>query len=78
MGNLLVTGGAGFIGSNFIHYWIKKYPNQKIIVLDSLSYASNINSIKDLINTSKINFIKGNINDTKLILNMLLYSIISN
>ncbi|MCR8538786.1 MAG: dTDP-glucose 4,6-dehydratase [Prochlorococcus marinus CUG1439] len=70
MGSLLVTGGAGFIGSNFIHYWIKKYPNQKIIVLDSLTYASNINSIKDLINQSKINFIKGNITDEKLILNI--------
>ena len=68
--SLLITGGAGFIGSNFVHYWTKKYPTDKIVVLDSLSYASNLDSINNLLNSSKINFVKGNIND-KLILKIL-------
>ena len=66
--SLLITGGAGFIGSNFIHYWIKKYPKDKIYVLDSLTYASNIKSIKKFIDSGEINFIKGNINDFDLVL----------
>ena len=43
--NILITGAAGFIASNFLNYWVKKYPEDKIIALDILSYASNINSI---------------------------------
>tara|TARA_Y100000991_G_scaffold215643_1_gene207058 strand:- start:4331 stop:5371 length:1041 start_codon:yes stop_codon:yes gene_type:complete len=66
--SLLITGGAGFIGCNFVHYWVKKYPKDKIIVLDNLSYAANINSVKTLIDSEKIKFIKGNINDSNLIL----------
>ena len=41
MRKIFVTGGAGFIGSNFIEYWLKKYPDDKIIVLDALTYAGN-------------------------------------
>lgn len=37
--NLLVTGGAGFIGANFVHYWLTKYPGNRVIVLDALTYA---------------------------------------
>ena len=69
--SLLITGGAGFIGSNFVHYWAKKYPKDKIVVLDFLSYASNLDSIINLLNSSKINFVKGNINDKDLILKIL-------
>ena len=65
--SLLVTGGAGFIASNFIHYWIKKYPEDKLIILDSLSYAGNLDSIKEKIKERKVDFIKGNINDQDLI-----------
>ena len=43
---LLVTGGAGFIGSNFILYWLKKYSNDKIVNLDKLTYAGNLENLK--------------------------------
>ena len=68
--SLLITGGAGFIGCNFIKYWIQKYPKDKIIVLDSLSYAANINSIKTFIKSSKIVFIKGSINNSDLLMDI--------
>lgn len=58
---IFVTGGAGFIGSNFVHYWIEKYPKDKIIVYDSLTYAGNIENLKDV--AKKITFIKGDILD---------------
>ena len=44
---LLITGGAGFIGSNFIHYWLKKYPDDNIINLDVLTYAGNLKNLAD-------------------------------
>jgi len=47
---LLVTGGAGFIGSNFIHYWLKKYPDDKIVNLDILTYAGNLENLRDIEN----------------------------
>ena len=61
--NILITGAAGFIASNFLNYWVKKYPEDKIIALDILSYASNINSIKSLIDRQSIHFYKGDISD---------------
>ena len=61
--NILITGAAGFIASNFLNYWVKKYPEDKIIALDILSYASNLNSIKPLINRKSIHFYKGDICD---------------
>ena len=66
--NILITGGAGFIGSNFVNYWVKKYPMDNIVVVDSLSYASNIVSLKPLIDRGLINFIRGNIKDYNLAL----------
>jgi dTDP-D-glucose 4,6-dehydratase len=43
---IIVTGGAGFIGSNFIYYMLKKYPNYRIVCLDSLTYAGNLSTLK--------------------------------
>lgn len=60
---LLVTGGAGFIGSNFIRYWLKKYPKDKIVNLDKLTYAGHLNSTKDFSKNPNYKFIKGDICD---------------
>ena len=69
--SLLITGGAGFIAANFSLHWTKKYPHDKVIILDSLTYASNLNTISELINSGKVIFVKGNINDQKLVLDLL-------
>jgi dTDP-glucose 4,6-dehydratase len=45
---LLVTGGAGFIGSNFILYWLQKYPNDSIVNFDKLTYAGNLESLASI------------------------------
>jgi len=64
---LLVTGGAGFIGSNFIHYWLKKYPQDQIINLDLLTYAGNLDNLKDIANQSNYQFVQGDIADRELV-----------
>jgi len=64
---LLVTGGAGFIGSNFIHYILKKYPHLKIINLDKLTYAGNLDNLKDIEGDSRYEFIHGDIQDRELV-----------
>ncbi|GAI62493.1 unnamed protein product [marine sediment metagenome] len=64
---LLITGGAGFIGSNFIHYIARKYPEYKIINLDKLTYAGNLENLRDIENNLNYKFIKGDIADRKII-----------
>ncbi|GIO35105.1 dTDP-glucose 4,6-dehydratase [Paenibacillus albilobatus] len=64
---LLVTGGAGFIGSNFILYMLKKYPNYKIINLDALTYAGNLNNLEDATNEGNYIFVHGDICDRSLV-----------
>lgn len=64
---LLVTGGAGFIGSNFIHYWLKNHPQDQIINLDSLTYAGHLESLKDIENNQNYQFVKGDITDQNII-----------
>ena len=48
MANILVTGGAGFIGGNFVHYWAKHHPDDAIIILDSLTYAGNVSTVSNV------------------------------
>ncbi len=62
---LLVTGGAGFIGSNFVHYWTKNHPNDEIVVFDILSYAGHLESIDSIKN--KFTFVKGDITDSTVV-----------
>lgn len=63
--NLLVTGGAGFIGSNFIHYWLKNHKSDKITNLDKLTYAGNAENLIDLKDNPSYTFIKGDITNPK-------------
>ena len=60
---ILVTGGAGFIGSNFIHYWLAKYPADFIVNFDKLTYAGDLNNLAGLESSSNYQFIKGDITD---------------
>ncbi len=64
---LLITGGLGFIGSNFIRYILKKYPDYKIINLDKVTYAGNPENLKDIENDSRYKFVKGDICDKELV-----------
>ena len=59
----LVTGGAGFIGSNYLHYVVNKYPEDYFVCLDSLTYAGNYNNIKDLEKKENFKFVLGDITD---------------
>lgn len=64
---LLVTGGAGFIGSNFILYWLNKFKKDYIVNLDALTYAGNLNNLKSIENSGNYKFVKGDIGDYKAI-----------
>lgn len=64
---LLITGGAGFIGSNFIRYMLGKYPDYEVINLDNLTYAGNLDNLSDISDNSKYSFVQGDIADRKLV-----------
>lgn len=63
----LITGGAGFIGGNFCHYMIEKYPTDSFVCLDALTYAGNMETIQDILSKPNFKFIKGNICDKELV-----------
>ena len=65
--NILVTGGAGFIGSNFIHYMLEKHPDDNLINLDLLTYAGNIHNLDDVKDNPRYHFVKGNIVNRELV-----------
>ncbi|MFH0906655.1 MAG: dTDP-glucose 4,6-dehydratase [bacterium] len=65
--NLLITGGAGFIGSNFIRYILNKHPGYKIINLDKLTYCGNLDNLRDIENNPDYFFVKGDICDEKIV-----------
>jgi dTDP-glucose 4,6-dehydratase len=67
MNTYLVTGGAGFIGSNFVKYVLKKHRNIQLVILDGLTYAGNLGTIKDDLADPRVTFIKGNISNLKVV-----------
>jgi len=69
--NLLVTGGAGFIGTNFVRYWLKSCPEDRVIVLDALTYAGRYANLKELNGIPRFAFVKGRIEDQALCENLL-------
>jgi len=64
---LLVTGGAGFIGANFVHYWLNAYPEDKVIALDALTYAGNLANLAPVEKHENFRFVHGNILDDALV-----------
>jgi dTDP-glucose 4,6-dehydratase len=67
MKNILVTGGAGFIGSNFIRYWRDRHPGDRLIVLDALTYAGNRSNLDGIEADERYRFVEGNICDRELV-----------
>lgn len=67
MATILVTGGAGFIGTNFVYRWRKTHPTDRIVVLDALTYAGNLDNLKPLAQDTQVSFVKGDICDETLV-----------
>ncbi len=61
MAAVLVTGGAGFIGANFVHYWRRHHPDERVVVLDALTYAGNMASLAALDGDPRVTFVPGHI-----------------
>ncbi len=72
MKRLLVTGGAGFIGTNFVYYWIEKHRKDFVMVLDALTYAGNLASLKEAFTSPDFKFVRGDICNRELVEHLLL------
>lgn len=64
---VLVTGGAGFIGSNFIYYQLKHHPQDRVVCIDALTYAGNLSSLSGALETPRFRFVKGDITDAQAV-----------
>ena len=67
MMTILVTGGAGFIGSNFLFYELRKHPEDRLVCLDKLTYAGNLETLEPIMNKPNFRFVKGDICDRVLL-----------
>lgn len=65
--SIVITGGAGFIGSNFVHHWCENYPEDRVIVLDALTYAGNLHNLATLKDRNNLRFLQGDICDRALV-----------
>src|SRR2546427_2074144 len=70
MHSVLITGGAGFIGQNLVHAWRAAWPDDRLVVVDAMTYAANIRSLEPLIKDRSIQFVKGDIGDAALMLRL--------
>ncbi len=68
---LLITGGAGFIAGNLVHHWCATYPDDRVVVLDALTYAGNLATIQPLLDAGRISFVQGDIADAALVAQLL-------
>lgn len=68
--NVLVTGGAGFIGSNFVFHMLKEHPTYRIVCLDALTYAGNLSTLEPVMENGNFKFVKGDITDRELVDNL--------
>ena len=64
---IIVTGGAGFIGGNFVHLVVNKYPQDQVICLDKLTYAGNMETLNPVMDKENFKFVKGDIADREFI-----------
>jgi dTDP-glucose 4,6-dehydratase len=71
MARLLVTGGAGFIGTNFVHYWLREHPGDLVVVLDALTYAGSLANLEPAMSRTNFHFVRGDIGDTRLVESLL-------
>ncbi|HEY7930054.1 MAG TPA: dTDP-glucose 4,6-dehydratase [Steroidobacteraceae bacterium] len=71
MARLLVTGGAGFIGANFVHHWLGAHPGERLVVLDALTYSGNLANLQDLPERPELRVVHGTICDTALVQSLL-------
>ncbi|MEW6446129.1 MAG: dTDP-glucose 4,6-dehydratase [Pseudomonadota bacterium] len=69
--NLLITGGAGFIGANFVHYWMARHPGDRVVVLDALTYAGNLANLTAVRDNPNFRFVHGDIRDQPLVEDLL-------
>ncbi|MFA6308357.1 MAG: dTDP-glucose 4,6-dehydratase [Clostridia bacterium] len=70
MKNYLITGGAGFIGSNFIYYMLEKYADSRIVCMDNLTYAGNLETLDDAMKNPNFKFVKGDITDSDTVFSL--------
>lgn len=68
--NILVTGGAGFIGGNFVYYMLEKYPDYRIVCLDALTYAGNLQTLEKALESPQFRFVKGDIVDREAVFSL--------
>ena len=78
MKSILITGGAGFIGSNLVEFMVKKYPDYRIVVLDSLTYAGDFENLESIKSAKNFTFVHGNICDRDLLERMFQHYYITN
>jgi dTDP-glucose 4,6-dehydratase len=71
MSRLLVTGGAGFIGANFVHHWLQHHPGDRMVVLDALTYAGNQANLAPWRGRDEFRFVHADIRDTGLVRDLL-------